>query len=185
VALSGAEEEWASLMRAAIGGDTGAYRRLLTSMTPALRMVARRQCARIGLDGGDAEDVVQEALLALHLKRHTWDPERPIIPWIMTITRNKLIDARRRRGNGNALPIEELSDILGTDGSEEQTNRFDMDRMLERLGDRQRDLVRSLSLEGRSVQETAKRLNMTEVAVRVALHRAIKALAALYRENDQ
>lgn len=185
MASGGAEQEWASLMRAAIGGDTAAYRRLLSSLTPALRSVARRHCLRVGLDGGDAEDVVQEVLLALHLKRHTWDPDRPISPWIMTITRNKLIDVRRRRGKGNSLPIEGVADILGSDKSEEHMRRFDVDRMLERLGERQRDLVRSLSLEGRSVQETAKRLNMSEVAVRVALHRAIKALASLHREKDQ
>jgi RNA polymerase sigma factor (sigma-70 family) len=185
VATSGAEQEWASLMRAAIGGDTAAYRQLLSSLTPALRAVARRQCARVGLDGGDAEDVVQEVLLALHLKRHTWDPERPISPWIMTITRNKLIDARRRRGKGNSLPIDDMADVLGTDENEDHMRRFDVDRMLEQLGERQRDLVRSLSLEGRSVQETAQRLNMSEVAVRVALHRAIKALASLYHEKKR
>jgi len=180
-ALGDTEKEWASLMRAAMEGDAPAYRRLLTSLTPALRSVARRNCSRVGLDGSEAEDVVQEVLLAVHLKRHTWDPERPFGPWIMTIARNKLIDARRRRGKGAPLPIEDLADILSADGNEESMDRFDLDRMLESLGDRQRDLVRSLSLEGRSVQETAARLNMSEVAVRVALHRAIKALADRYR----
>ena len=89
-------------MRAAIAGDGAAYRRLLASLTPALRAVVRRNCGRIGLDPGEAEDVVQETLLAIHLKRDTWEPDRPIGPWIMTIARNKLIDARRRRGKAAA-----------------------------------------------------------------------------------
>jgi len=181
VALSGAEEEWALLMRAAINGDSSAYRRLLASLTPALRAAARRNCARIGLDDGEAEDVVQEALLAIHLKRHTWDPDRPIGPWITTIARNKLIDARRRRGNRPMLPIDDLADILTAEGGDDSMDRRDLDRLVGKLGERQRDLVRSLSVEGRSIQETAKRLNMSEGAARVALHRAIKALAALYR----
>ncbi len=179
--LRGVEEEWALLMRAAIGGDSTAYRRLLASLTPVLRTVTRRNCARIGLDGGEAEDIVQEVLLAIHLKRHTWDVERPFGPWIMAIARNKLIDARRRRGNRLTLPIDDLADILTAEGSDDATDRGDLDRLLGGLGERQRDLVRSLSVEGRSVQETAERLKMSEGAVRVALHRAIKALAALYR----
>jgi RNA polymerase sigma-70 factor (ECF subfamily) len=177
------EEEWGLLMRAAIDGDSTAYRRLLGSLTPVLRTVTRRNCARIGLDGGEAEDIVQEVLLAIHLKRHTWDVDRPFGPWIMTIARNKLIDARRRRGNRLTLPIDDLADILTAEGSDDATDRGDLDRLLGGLGERQRDLVRSLSVEGRSVQETAARLKMSEGAVRVALHRAIKALAALYRGN--
>lgn len=173
------------LMRAAIGGDQTSYRRLLSSLTPALRTVARRSCARVGLDGGEAEDVVQEVLIAVHLKRQTWDTERPFIPWIMTITRNKLIDARRRKGNRHSLPIDDLTDILAAEGSDDAMDRHDLDRLLGKLNGRQRDLVRYLSVEGRSVQETAARLDMSEGAVRVALHRAIKALAALYRRDER
>lgn len=183
VGLRGIEEEWGLLMRAALDGDSAAYRRLLASLTPHLRTVTRRNCARIGLDRGEAEDIVQEVLLAIHLKRHTWDVDRPFGPWIMTIARNKLIDARRRRGNRLTLPIDDLADIVTAEGSDDATDRGDLDCLLGGLGERQRDLVRSLSVEGRSVQETAERLKMSEGAVRVALHRAIKALAALYRGN--
>jgi RNA polymerase sigma factor (sigma-70 family) len=178
-------EEWARLMREALNGDADAYRQFLEAVAPALRSAARRNCARIGLDGGEAEDIVQETLLAIHLKRHTWDSERPIAPWIMTIARNKLIDARRRRGNGVMLPIDDLSEILTGPGEDSSLDRSDLDRLLEKLGQRQRDLVRSLSVEGRSVKETAVRLDMSEGAVRVALHRAVKALASLYRGDDQ
>jgi RNA polymerase sigma factor (sigma-70 family) len=181
VGLRGVEEEWGLLMRAAINGDSAAYRRLLVSLTPVLRTVTRRNCARIGLDGGEAEDIVQEVLLAIHLKRYTWDVDRPFGPWIMTIARNKLIDARRRRGNRLTLPIGDLADILTAEGNDDATDRGDLDRLLGGLGERQRHLVHSLSVEGRSVRETAERLKMSEGAVRVALHRAIKALAALYR----
>lgn len=173
------------LMRAALDGDSAAYRRLLASLTPVLRTMARRNCARIGLDGGDAEDVVQEVLLAIHLKRHTWDADRPIAPWIMAITRNKLIDARRRRGNRPTQPIDDLVDLLTVEGTNDNMDRHDLDRLLDKLGDRQRDLVRSLSIEGRSVQQTAQRLDMSEGAVRVALHRAIKTLASLYRSGGK
>ena len=90
------EQAWAVLMRAAVNGDAGAYRQFLASLAPVLRATARRNCARVGLDGGEAEDVVQETLLAIHLKRHTWDLDRPIGPWITAIARHKLIDAIER-----------------------------------------------------------------------------------------
>jgi RNA polymerase sigma-70 factor (ECF subfamily) len=174
------------LMRAAIGGDADAYRRLLGALAPALRGLARRDCARIGLPAGDAEDIVQEVLLAIHLKRDTWDMDRPIGPWIMAIARNKLIDARRRRGDRTPLPIDDLADSLAAvETADDGLDRHDLDRLLGGLGERQRDLVRALAVEGRSIRETAERLDMSEGAVRVALHRAIKSLAALYRRGER
>jgi len=180
-----AEEAWAVLMRAAVDGDAGAYRQFLASLAPVLRATARRNCARVGLDGGEAEDVVQETLLAIHLKRHTWDLDRPIGPWITAIARHKLIDRLRHRGRWKELPIDDMDNILVAEGTDNTQERVDVDRMLNKLDERQRDLVRSVSIEGRSVQETAKRLNMSEGAVRVALHRAIKGLNALYRRGSQ
>jgi RNA polymerase sigma factor (sigma-70 family) len=185
LAARNAEEEWAVLMRAAIAGDSGSYKRLLVSLTPALRGVARRDCARLGLDVGEAEDVVQETLLAVHLKRDTWDMDRPIGPWIMTIARNKLIDARRRRGAKTPLPIDDAFDLAAPEAADDGLDRQDVDRLLGELGERQRDLVRFLSIDGHSVKEAAERHGMSEGAVRVALHRAIKTLAALYRKGER
>jgi RNA polymerase sigma factor (sigma-70 family) len=175
---------WTVLMRAAVNGDAGAYRQFLASLAPVLRATARRNCARVGLDIGEAEDVVQETLLAIHLKRHTWDLDRPIGPWITAIARHKLIDRLRYRGHWKELPIDDMDNILAAEGTDSTQGRLDVDRMLDKLDSRQRDLVRSVSIEGRSVEETAKRLNMSQGAVRVALHRAIKGLVSLYRKGS-
>jgi RNA polymerase sigma-70 factor (ECF subfamily) len=59
----------------------------------------------------------------------------------------------------------------------------DMDALLARLKTQQREIVRSISVNGNSIRETAERLQMTEGAVRVALHRALKALGAIYRSG--
>jgi RNA polymerase sigma-70 factor (ECF subfamily) len=145
--------------------------------------MARRRCDQFGAPASEAEDVVQEVLLAIHLKRGTWDPARPIGPWLSAIVRNKLIDSLRRRGRHVNVPID---DVIATLEAEEQTDaldRLDAEHMLERLKDPQRDIVRSISIQGTSVRETAERLKMSEGAVRVALHRALKSLAALYRSD--
>jgi RNA polymerase sigma-70 factor (ECF subfamily) len=170
-------------MRSAINGDTQAYHRFLSAVAPHLRAMARRRCEQFGASVSEAEDVVQEVLLAIHLKRGTWDPARPIGPWLSTIVRNKLIDSLRRRGRRIDIPID---DVVATLEAEDQTGnleRFDAERMLERLRYPQRDIVRSISMEGNGVRETAAMLKMTEGAVRVALHRALKSLAALYRSE--
>ena len=180
---SAREEEWAVWMRAAIGGDAHAYHRFLTSVAPHLRAMARRRCDQLGAPVSEAEDVVQEVLLAIHLKRGTWDSSRPIGPWLSTIVRNKLIDSLRRRGRHMSVPIDDVIDFLEVEEHTDALDRFDVDRMLELLKDPQKTIVRSISVEGSSVRETADRLKMTEGAVRVALHRALKMLAALYRSE--
>ena len=103
------EEEWAVLMRAAMAGDEGAYRSFLRAITPFVRAAARRNLARYGIGVADGEDVVQDTLLAIHLKRQTWDQDRPIGPWITAIARNKLIDLMRRRGRAVHVPIEDVA----------------------------------------------------------------------------
>jgi RNA polymerase sigma factor (sigma-70 family) len=181
--LASREEEWAKLMRAAIAGDASAYRDFLQALTPHLRAMARRRCDSYGSPRSDAEDVVQEVLLAIHLKRGTWDQARPLGPWLSAIVRNKMVDTLRRRGRHINIPIEDVSDILEAAEPPDGTQAHDIDRILSTLKDPQRDIVRSISVDGTSVRETAGRLNMSEGAVRVALHRALRTLAAAYRGN--
>jgi RNA polymerase sigma-70 factor, ECF subfamily len=175
--------DWGDLMRAANGGDTAAYNRLLTLLAPAVRAVARRGLSRAGLGPEEAEDVVQETLLAIHLKRHTWDPSLPLGPWVRAIARNKLIDSMRRRGRRDHVPIDDVIDTLAGDTAEPTPLPGKLDEHLQSLPDRQQSVVRSISLDGASIRETATRLNMSEGAVRVALHRGLAALSAKFGTN--
>jgi RNA polymerase sigma factor (sigma-70 family) len=178
------EPEWADRMQAAIAGNAVAYRQFLVEITPYIRSVARCRCFNLSAHEGDVEDIVQETLLAIHLKRGTWDQSRPIGPWIAAIVRNKLIDALRRRCQHVVVPIEDVIDTLG-DEEERIDGLFpgEIDVLLMKLIGQQRKIVQSISINGCSVRETATKLNMTEGAVRVALHRALKKLAALYRSR--
>lgn len=175
------EEEWADWMRRAIGGDAEAYNRFLTAVAPHLRAMALRRCDQFGAGRSEAEDVTQEVLLAIHLKRGTWDPARPIGPWLSTIVRNKMIDGLRRRGRAVSVPIEDVIGTLEAVEAGEVTDKLDVENALRRLRDPQLSIVRSISLGGESVRDTAAKLGMSEGAVRVALHRALRALAAFHR----
>ncbi len=178
--MSERDIEWGDLMRAANRGDSVAYNRLLTSLAPAIRSVARRGLGRAGLAPEEAEDVVQETLLAIHLKRHTWDSTLPLGPWVRAIARNKLIDAIRRRGRRDYVPIDDVIDTLASDTAEPTPLPGKLDQHLQSLPDRQQSVVRAISLDGASIRETASRLNMSEGAVRVALHRGLAALSVKF-----
>jgi RNA polymerase sigma-70 factor (ECF subfamily) len=180
---SSREKDWAAWMRAAMAGDADAYRKFLLSVAPHIRAVARSHGRSLGLLEGEAEDIVQEVLLAIHLKQGTWDQSRPIGPWVAAITRNKLIDVLRRRGRHICVPIEDVIDSLQTEDQPPELQVRDIDNLLGRLKTRQREIVRAISIDGHSIRETADRLKMTEGAVRVALHRALKALGDLYRSG--
>src|SRR5467141_3258958 len=96
-------------MRSAISGDSAAYHRLLKAVAPVLRAAARRGLARAGQPVDQSEDIVQDILLAVHLKRHTWDANAPFAPWLFAIARNKLIDALRLRSGPVFVNIDALA----------------------------------------------------------------------------
>jgi len=177
------DAEWSKQMRAAIAGDEAAYRKLLDDLARLLRGIVRRGFAGVGVPRDDVEDVVQDALLAIHLKRHTWDPAMTLGPWVLAIARNKMIDDLRRRGRRPEVPIDlQQFDIEGED-QQASIDAHDVGRILNGLSERNRDIVRAISIDGHSARDVAERLGMTEVAVRVALHRSLKTLADTYQEK--
>jgi RNA polymerase sigma-70 factor (ECF subfamily) len=180
----GREKEWALLMRAGNAGDADSYRRLLMQLTSVLRAVARRGLASAGMADTDAEDVVQETLLAIHLKRQSWDEDAPIGPWLRAIARHKMIDALRRRGRRIGLPLDDFSEVLAGGESEPSLIVGDVDRHLPGLPAGQRNVVRAIAVDGATIDETAARLSMTKGAVRVALHRGLAALAAKFNMEE-
>lgn len=169
----GDENELGRLLRAAIAGDERAYGDFLLAAASLVRSFARR---RIGPGGIDPEDVVQETLLAIHMKRHTWRDNAPVKPWLFAIARYKLIDAFRRRGRRVEIEIGEIAESVAKPQSETVSDR-EIGRALDTLAPGQRSAVAAVCVEGRSIRETAKFLGMNETAVRVALHRGLAAIA--------
>jgi len=177
------DSEWTELMLAANAGDGTAYHRLLLAITPVLRATAQRGLARAGAPVDQSEDIVQEILLAVHLKRHTWDPTAPFGPWLFAIARNKLIDALRKRGRRVFVDIDDFVDALPAEPPREQVPVGKVEAHLEKLPQRQREVLQSIAIESASIRETAAKLSMTEGAVRVALHRGLANLAAKLRRD--
>jgi RNA polymerase sigma-70 factor (ECF subfamily) len=160
-------------MRAAIAGDERAYGDFLQRAACLVRGFARRKIVRGGID---PEDIVQETLLAIHMKRHTWRRDAPVRPWLYAIANYKLIDAFRRRGRRVEIEIGEIAETFAEPETETISDR-EIGRALAMLAPGQRSVVAAISVDGRSIGETAKRLGMSETAVRVALHRGLAAIA--------
>ena len=177
------EDEWTGLMRSAISGDSAAYQRLLGAIAPVLRATARRGLARAGQPVDQSEDIVQDILLAVHLKRHTWDANAPFAPWLFAIARNKLIDALRRRGRRVFVNIDDFSEIIPSEPPEETVPAREVAAHLEALPARQRDVLQSIAVDSASIKATAAKLSMSEGAVRVALHRGLASLTAKLRKQ--
>ena len=177
------EDEWTDLMRSAISGDDAAYHRLLKAITPVLRAAARRGLARAGQPVDQSEDIVQDILLAVHLKRQTWDTSAPFAPWLFAIARNKLIDALRRRGRRVFVNIDDFAETLPGEAPQETASAGEVAAQLDTLPQRQRDVLQSIAVESTSIRDTAAKLSMTEGAVRVALHRGLAALTAKLRDR--
>jgi RNA polymerase sigma-70 factor (ECF subfamily) len=174
------EAELARLLRTALAGDEKAYAAFLSKAAALVRAFARR---RVGGTGLDAEDVVQDTLLALHVKRHTWRTDAAVTPWLYAIARYKLIDALRRRGGRIDVDLDEVTELAAPPVPERASGR-EIGRALAALAPGQRSVVSAISVEGRSIGETAKNLGMTETAVRVALHRGLQAIAKKFGQVE-
>jgi RNA polymerase sigma-70 factor (ECF subfamily) len=175
------EERLRSLMLQSLAGDAAAYRMFLDELTARLRSYLRR---RLGGLPDEVEDLLQELLLAVHNKRHTYDPKQPLTSWVQAIARYKLVDLLRRRSRSSALtdPLDEDDQVFATTANDAATEaKYDVEKLLRGLPDRQRLPILYVKIEGASVTDTAIRTGMSESAVKVGIHRGLKALAERIR----
>jgi RNA polymerase sigma-70 factor (ECF subfamily) len=177
--MSAIEAELKNLMIAGLDGDAAAHRCLLEKLARHLRGYYKGRLARIGRSATEAEDLVQEALLAIHTQRHTYEPTELLTPWVHAIARYKLIDhLRRTRASLADVPIDAAADITAQDDHGSMESAHDLDRLLGQLPDKMRRAIRCVKLDGLSVEEAASRCGISASAVKVNVHRGLKAMAA-------
>lgn len=176
------ESRLRELLVRGMSGDGPAYHLFLKELSGVLRAYFRRRLA--GLPD-EVEDLVQESLLAIHNQRHTYDAAQPLTAWAHAIARYKMVDLLRRRGAREALnvPFDDDSELPAAAETEAGDARRDVMMLLAQLPDRQRLPIQHVKLEGLSVLETARLTGMSASAIKVGVHRGLKALAARIRNE--
>jgi len=180
------ETELKKLMVAGLNGDEASYRALLEQLSAYLRGYFRAKLAQVSQGATEAEDLLQEALMAIHTRRHTYDPSELFTPWMHAIARYKLIDyLRRTRGSRVDVPIDDASEVAAQDKHIAAESNHDLQKLLSQLPDKMRRAIQCVKIDGLSVAEAANRCGMSESAVKVNVHRGLKALAALIAREER
>ena len=172
-----AEMTLRSLFLKGLDGDSAAYRSFLLQLGAHLRAFLAR---RLYGWPDEVEDLVQECLIAMHNQRHTYQPDQPLTAWVHAIARYKLIDLLRSKSGRDALhdPLDDELEVFADSATEASDARRDLGGLLKTLPDRQRLPIVHVKIEGLSVAETAQLTGLSESAVKVGIHRGLKALAA-------
>lgn len=177
MAVSSAEDEWGSLMAAAQDGHGGAYRRLLDELRRwLLRFYARR------LPPSLVDDAVQDTLLAIHQKRHTYDRDRPFRPWLAAVARYKWIDRLRSMTRSVAEPLED-DDVSVEDHESGVVSAAVLQQLMEQLKPAQASVIRLVKLDGYSIEEASARTGQSSALVKVNIHRGIAKLTGIIQRQ--
>lgn len=160
-----------------------AYHAFLKELSAHLRGFLRKRVTNLP---DDVEDLVQEALLAIHNQRHTYDSAQPLTAWVHAIAKYKLVDWLRRRAHREHLnhPWDDEMDVFSSAETDATEAKRDVHKLLLQLPDRQRLPIVYVKLEGMSVAEAAERAGMSVSAIKVGVHRGLKALAAKIRDAE-
>lgn len=180
--MSDAETELRGLFLRGLDGDAAAYHAFLVRLGAHLRAFLAR---RLFGWPDEVEDLVQECLLAMHDHRHTYQPDQPLTAWAHAIARYKLIDLLRSKSVREALhdPLDDEAALFAASETDASDARRDLDGLLDTLPEKQREPIRCVKLQGLSVTETARITGLSESAVKVGIHRGLKALAQRVRSS--
>jgi RNA polymerase sigma-70 factor, ECF subfamily len=173
MAQSEATRVLTNMLLAGLAGDGGAYAAFLSQISPMLRRVIGRK-----IPMADVEDVLQEVLISIHKARHTYDGNRPLMPWVMAITSFRVTDALRKTYSDrrhSQVDIADYENVL-EDVTQTPDENESINEMLDGVGERERKILSLMHMEGYTANEVGGQLGMKESAVKVAAHRAIKKI---------
>jgi RNA polymerase sigma-70 factor (ECF subfamily) len=177
------EEKLVGLIIKTRDGDSLAYRQLLETCLPMIRQSTKFHLLRFGQQAF-AEDLTQEALLAIHQKLHTYDDKYAFIPWLRAVIRHKIIDFLRKN-RIKMVSLDEENGFVLEDVSSKQdaTAARDLDVLLKRLKPPAGDIIYMLKVEGISVAELARKFKLSESNIKTIVHRGLAKLSRLVTEE--
>lgn len=179
--MKATEDRLRALMLRGLDGDAAAHNRLLSELAILLRGFYSR---RLGGDPSDAEDLVQETLIAVHTRRESYDPSKAITSWAFSMARYKMIDEFRRRRVRMSVPIDDVEDLFAQDDIAPASAAIDLERLMSELSSQQRAAIRQVKLEGLSVEEAGRRSGLSPSNVKISIHRGLKKLSDRAKKGE-
>lgn len=161
------------LLNLANSGNKKSYEEFLNKISSLLRPIIVKKIINF-----DVEDVLQEILLSIHKARHTYNGDRPIIPWIIAIANFRMTDYLRKyyaQMRHKTLDIQEMENILA-DIDENFIETTSINELFDEITPKNKEIITMMHLEGFTAKEVGERVGMSESAVKVAAHRAIKKI---------
>lgn len=175
--MDAGDDEWGRLMAAAQDGDGDAYRKLLGELRAWLRRYFARR-----LPPAQIEDSVQDTLIAIHEKRHTYDPARLFKPWLVAVARYKWIDRLRAMGRGRTEPLIGETAAVG-DHEHAVLSATLLEQLMGELKPAQSAVIRLVKIDGYSIEDASARTGQSAALVKVNIHRGLGKLSALVQRQ--
>ena len=174
------EERLKTLFLRGLQGDARRYHQFLDKLSAYLRGYLRKRLYNLQ---DHIEDIVQETLLAVHNARHTYRADQPLTAWVHAIARYKMMDFFRTRARNEGLndALDDYQEIFANTDVEPADAQRDIGKLLALLPERQRVPIMHVKLQGLSVSQTAQVTGLSESAVKIGIHRGLKALAVKIR----
>jgi RNA polymerase sigma-70 factor (ECF subfamily) len=175
------EQKVQSLLLKSLDGDQRAYEFFLKEISTLVRKYIRGS-QRGTIAREKLEDLVQEVLISIHTKLSTYRADLPVVPWVLAIAKNRVIDSSRlekRRSQYQSLNFEIenfLYPKLESDLSDQFSKQQELESVLSHLSERQRQVLVLAKAEQFSIVEIAEKFKMSISAVKVTMHRAVGAL---------
>ncbi|AFK70587.1 RNA polymerase subunit sigma [Pseudomonas putida SJTE-1] len=176
--LEAREARLKALLLRGLTGDQLAYQDFLGTLALHVRAFLR---SRLSRRPAEIEDMVQDVLLAVHNARHTYQSQQPLTAWVQAIARYKLADHLRSVSRRDARHdvLDDDAQLFAVSEVESVEASRDLTKLLKQLPERQRLPIVHVKLEGLSVEETAQLTGLSSSAVKVGIHRGLKALSRL------
>lgn len=158
-------------------GEEAAVEALLARVAPAAHRFALRMCRNVH----DAEDVLQETLLAVATHLPEFEGRASLSSWVFALARSAC--ARRRRGLKNLPPVDDAAAREKEDESpspersaEDRELASALSRALDGLSDEHREVILLRDVEELTAAEAASAIGISVDALKSRLHRAREAL---------
>lgn len=172
-------DKLARLLRTGMEGDEASYAAFLQGITPLLRRVIAGR-----VPASDTEDVVQEVLISVHKARHTYDGNRPLVPWLLAIARFRMADHLRTHYAAMRHRMADIADYehILADVTESPDANESVKDLLKGVPEKQQRILTMMHVEGYTAKQVGERMRMNESAVKVAAHRALKKIRETFHE---